>query len=96
MADPSDLARRRDSTYIIKQRDYADICQLQNATVAEQFLGEPLTVIAECVAGWLRLGTKELLLSAPRVALAALKGKVFEQFGREFDNWRKSGRIPDN
>jgi len=94
--DTNTLALAPDSAYIARLRDYADICQLQKATVAEQFLEEPLTVIAECVSGWLRLGTKDLLLAAPRVALAALRGKAFEQFGREFDNWRKSGRIPDN
>ena len=97
MADDTNaVALAADSAYIARLRDYADICQLQKATVAEQFLEEPLTVIAECVSGWLRLGTKELLLVAPRVALAALRGKAFEQFGREFDNWRKSGRIPDD
>jgi hypothetical protein len=94
--DVEALAPAEDSTYVVKRRDYADIIQLQKATVMEEFLAEPLTVIAECTAGWLRLGTKELLLAVPKVALAALKGKVFEQFGHEFENWRKSGRIPDD
>jgi hypothetical protein len=84
------------SSFIVRKRDYADICQLQKATVAEQFLEEPITVIAESISGWLKLGTKETMLAVPRVALAALKGSAFEQFGREFDNLRKSGRIPDN
>jgi hypothetical protein len=86
----------QDSNFIVRKRDYADICQLQKATVAEQFLEEPITVIAESVSGWLKLGTKETMLAVPRVALAALKGNAFEQFGREFDNLRKSGRIPDD
>ena len=96
MADDANARVPEDPTYIVRRRDYADICKLEKATVAEQFLEEPLTVIAECVSGWLHRGTKESVLAVPRVAVAALKGKAFEQFGREFEKWRESGRVPDN
>jgi hypothetical protein len=93
---PKTADQEHGSSFIALRRDYADICQLQNATVAEQFLEEPVTVIAECVSGWLKQGTKETMLAVPRVALAVLKGNAFEQFGREFDNLRKSGKVPDD
>lgn len=88
--------KRLGSSLILRRRDYADICSLQNATVAEQFLQEPMAVIAECVSGWLKLGAKETVVAVPRVALAALRGNAFEQFGREFDNLRRAGKIPED
>jgi hypothetical protein len=96
MDDPNSESADSDPAYIVRQRDYADVAHLQNATAMERFLDQPAHAIAGQIADWLLLGTKALILSGPKIATAAITVKVLEQFGKELSNWKKNGSIPED
>jgi hypothetical protein len=96
MDDPDARSADNDPAYIVRQRDYADIAHLQNATAMERFLEQPAQAIAGQIADWLLFGTKALILSGPKIATAAITVKALEQFGKELGNWKKNGSIPDD
>jgi|SRR5229473_269994 len=85
-----------DGRYIIKPKDPSAIVRLQDPTVIEEILENPLPVLAEIVTGYIETGNGFWAGFGARLAQAALKGRVFEQFGREFKQLRDKGKIPDN
>jgi hypothetical protein len=96
MEDEHAGASLPDPTYIIRQRDYADVVHLQNATAMQRFLEQPAETIAGQMADWLLAGGKALILAGPKIAMAAITVKALEQFGKELSNWRKNGSIPED
>ncbi|MFZ0289308.1 MAG: hypothetical protein WBW98_04110 [Candidatus Sulfotelmatobacter sp.] len=85
-----------DEGYILKPKDPSAIVRLQDPTVIQQLLEQPLTVIAESLAGYFSVGNGFWAAAGTRLAQAALKGRVFQQFEREFKNLRDKGKIPDD
>lgn len=85
-----------DGSYITKPTDPTAIVKLQDPTVIEQLLKEPLTVIAEVTAGLIASGNGFYAGAGVRLAQAALKARVFQQFAKEFKDLRDKGRIPDD
>jgi hypothetical protein len=85
-----------DESYIIKPKDPSAIVRLQDPTVIEQLLENPPAVLAELLAGWFSVGNGFMAAAGCRIAQAAFKGRVFEQFGREFKQLRDKGKIPDD
>jgi hypothetical protein len=85
-----------ESSYIIMPKDPSAIVRLEDPTVIQQLLEQPLTVIAESLAGYFSVGNGFWAAAGTRLAQAALKGRVFQQFEREFRHLREKGRIPDN
>jgi hypothetical protein len=85
-----------DGSYIIKPKDPSAIVRLQDPTVIEQILESPLPVLAEIITGYIQTGNGFWAGFGARLAQAALKGRVFEQFGREFKQLRDKGKIPDD
>jgi hypothetical protein len=85
-----------DETYIIKPKDPSAIVRLQDPTVVEQLLENPPAVLAELLAGWFSVGNGFMAAAGCRIAQAAFKGRVFEQFAREFNHLRQKGKIPDD
>jgi hypothetical protein len=83
-------------TYVITPKDPSSIVKLQDPTVIEQLLENPPAVLAELLAGWFAMGNGFLAAAGCRVAQAAFKGQVFEQFAREFKFLREKGKIPDD
>ena len=85
-----------DGGYIIKPKDPLAIVRLQDPTVIEEILENPLPILAEIVTGYIETGNGFWAGFGARLAQAALKGRVFEQFGREFKQLRDKGKIPDD
>jgi hypothetical protein len=85
-----------EGSYIIKPKDPSAIVRLQDPTVIQLLLEQPLTVIAESLAGYFSVGNGFWAAAGTRLAQAALKGRVFQQFEREFRCLREKGKIPDN
>ncbi|MGO8757022.1 MAG: hypothetical protein ACLQG3_02755 [Terracidiphilus sp.] len=81
---------------IVRPRDYSDIASLQNPTVLEDFLDEPLTLIAETITGALAVGKTGVMVAGGRIVQALLKGQLFKQWAREFRTLRDAGKIPDD
>jgi hypothetical protein len=82
--------------YIIKPKDPAAIIRLQDPTIIEEILENPLPVLAEIVTGYIQTGNGFWAGFGARLAQAAFKGRVFEQFGREFKQLQEKGKIPEN
>lgn len=85
-----------EGSYIIKPKDPSAIVRLQDPTVIQQLLEQPLTVIAESLAGYFSVGNGFWAAAGTRLAQAALKGRVFQQFERELRYLRDKGKIPDD
>jgi hypothetical protein len=85
-----------DSSYIISPRDPSAILKLQDPTVIQQLLEQPLMVIAESLAGYFSVGNGFWAAAGTRLAQAALKGRVFQQFERELKYLRGRGKIADD
>jgi hypothetical protein len=78
--------RRRTITASIVQKpsEYFNIIHLQDPAFLEEFLGEPLTFIAETVTGALGTGGKGLMVAGGRLVQALMKGRLFQQWAAEF------------
>ncbi len=83
-------------TYIVKQKDYARLFYDPKPEVIADFLEQPLGYIAEVVTGMLAEGPKQLAVYGGKIAQAALKGHLFEEFAREVENLRDKGKIDEN
>ena len=78
--------------YIIMPKDPSAIVRLQDPTVIQQLLEQPLTVLAESLAGFFSVGNGFGASAGTRLAQAALKGRVFQQFETEFKYLRTKGQ----
>jgi hypothetical protein len=85
-----------EESYIVRYRDLAKIVREQDATALEEFLDQPLQVIAETLTGALASKSQELAPIAGRLVQGALKGKLFEQVSREIIKLRDAGKINPN
>ena len=85
-----------EESYIIKPKDPSAIVRLQDPTVIQEILENPLPVLAELVTGYIQTGNGFWAGFGARLAQAALKGRLFQQFGQEFKQLRDRGKIPDD
>jgi len=81
-----------DFSIVTNPRNYFDIAQLPGTL--EEFLDQPLSYIAETVTGALAVGKTGTMVAGGRIVQALLKGKLFQQFGAEFNKLREAGKIP--
>lgn len=86
----------KDASLVTKPRNYYDIAKLGDAGALEEFLEQPLTAIAEVITGALGDGTQGAMVAGGRLVQALLKGRLLQQFAREFKRLRDTGRIPDD
>lgn len=85
-----------ESSYIIKKPDYSRLFYDPKPEVLEDFLAQPLSMIAEVVTGLLADGPRQIAVSGAKIAQGALKGHMFEQVAREVQDWRAKGKIDEN
>jgi hypothetical protein len=86
-----------EETYIIKPRDDPGaIVKLLDPSVLEQLLDEPMAVLAGVVSEYIKSGNGFLAGVGCRIVQAAFKAQLFQQFGREIDELRAKGKLPDN
>ena len=85
-----------DLSVVTKPKELFDIARLLLQTEFERFLDNPVTQALEAVTGAFALGTKQLGVSAGKMAQAIVKGQMYEQLAEEWKTLREAGKIPDN
>ena len=80
----------------MRPRDYSDIVKLEDPTVLEDFLDQPLSFIAETITGAFAAGKSGVAVAGGRIVQALLKGRMFKQWAKEFRALRNAGKIPDD
>jgi hypothetical protein len=85
-----------DGSFIIKPKDPASILRLQDPTVIEQLLENPPAVLAELLAGWFASGNGFMAAAGCRIVQAAFKGRIFQQFAKEFSDLKQNGKIAED
>jgi len=85
-----------EQTYVLVARDYADIAHLDNPSVIERILSRSRTEKVAYVSALITSGLSKLVLSGPKVALAAMTTEALTDFGQEVSEWIKQRRIPED
>lgn len=76
-----------------------NLIKLDNSEDIRSFLEKPTIAIAEFLTGLLassNLFPSSYILSTGKIVQSAIKGKLFSQLGKEFDKYRKEGRIKED
>lgn len=82
-------------SFIVKKRDLAEIIQLRDEGAIEEFMKDPLSVVAGAVNEYL-LHPSVFASTAVRVAHSILKGKMFERLAKEIKLLREKGKLPND
>ena len=83
-----------DKSFIIKPRDVSEIIHSEDkAAAVSEFLQNPLAVIAAATTEYLAHGPSAVTAPAVRLAHAALKGKLRQQWAQEIIALREKGMI---
>jgi hypothetical protein len=83
-------------SYIIKKRDFAEIIRTENSSALEEFLKDPLAVIAGAITEGLANGSKALVGPAVRIAHSVLRGKLLQQFAQETKELQEKGKLAND
>jgi hypothetical protein len=94
--DPDKPASLPESSYVLAERDYADIAHLENPSVIERVLSRSRTEAAAYIAQLLQSGVPKYILAGPKVAFTVMAVAALSDLGREIFAWTKAGRIPEN
>jgi len=78
------------------QEPLGEILLPQSTDELAKFMDQPLTAIAEIVTGALAVGPTSWGTMAGHVVQGILKGKLYQQVGREIKKLRDEGKIPDD
>jgi HEAT repeat protein len=84
-----------DNSFILKKRDLAKIIRNREETAIEELMKDPLAVMAAAVNDML-LHPTTFASTGIRIAHAALKGKMFQQFATEVIDLREKGKLPED
>jgi hypothetical protein len=97
MVDSSDKpASAPESSYVLAERDYADIVHLGNPSVIERILSATRAEGTAYIGELLRSGIPRFVLAGPKVAFTAMTIEALTDLSREMSAWRKDGRIPED
>jgi len=97
MGDESDKpTSSAESSFVLAERDYADIAHLENPSVIERILSRSRSEATSYIGGLLQSGVPRYVLAGPKVAWTAMAIEALTDFGREVSEWRKAGRIPED
>jgi hypothetical protein len=94
--DPDKPASPREPSYVLAERDYADIAHLENPSVIERVLSGSRSEATAYVSALLQSGITRYILAGPRVAFTAMAVEALTDLSREVSAWRKSGKIPED
>src|SRR5215470_19701469 len=78
------------------QEPFSDAILFENAHELAKFMEQPVSAIAEVMTGWFAAGPQAWMVMTGHIVQGILKGKLFEQLGREIRELREAGKIPDN
>jgi len=86
-----------EESMVLKVREpFSDALLPQSTDELAKFMDQPLTAIAETIAGALAAGPKGWTMMAGHIVQAILKGKLYQQVSREIKKLRDEGKIPDD
>jgi hypothetical protein len=85
-----------ESSYVLADRDYADVVHLENPGVIERVLSGTRTEGLAYVSALLQSGIPRYVLAGPKVAFTAMAIEALTDLSREISAWRKAGRIPED
>jgi hypothetical protein len=86
-----------DESIVLKPRElFSDAILPQNADELAKFMDQPQVAIAEAITGALAAGPKAWTLMTGHIVQGILKGKLYQQLGREIKDLREKGKIPDD
>ncbi len=84
-----------EESMVLKVREpFSDALLPQSTDELAKFMDQPLTAIAETIAGALAAGPKGWTMMAGHIVQAILKGKLYQQVSREIKKLRDEGKIP--
>jgi hypothetical protein len=85
-----------EKSYIVKPRDLAEIIRTEDSVALNEFMKDPLSVIAGALID--RLSHGPLALTGPmvRIGVSVLKGRAVQQFAKEISYLKEKGKIADN
>src|SRR5579875_1085790 len=81
---------------VIVPRDYADIAKLQEQTVIDDLLENPIQTSLEILTGVAQLGPKTLYASLGRICQTALRSELQRGVVYEFKRLQDAGKLPDD
>ena len=85
-----------EASYVLADRDYADIAHLENPTVIERVFARSRGEAAAYVGSLLESGVLRYALTGPKVAFTAMVIEALGDLCREIAAWKKDGRIPED
>jgi len=85
-----------DESFIVQPSDPAEIIRLKDSAALSEFLKDPRSVIAGVLIETFSQGPGAFTEPLIRVGVAALTGRVLEQFANEIKYFREKGKIPDD
>jgi hypothetical protein len=81
-------------SYVLVERDYADIAHLENPNVIEQILSTSRSEKVAYVSALLASGLSRFASAGPKVAITAMAVEALTDFGREVAGWIKEEKVP--
>jgi hypothetical protein len=86
-----------EESFVLKPREpFSDALLPQSTDELAKFMDQPLPAIAEAITGALAAGPTARIEIAGHIVQAILKGRLYQQVGREIKNLRDAGKIPDD
>lgn len=83
-------------SYIVKQRDPAEIIRSQDSAALTEFLKDPPSVIAGALIDAFSHGPSALTGPLVRIGVSALKGRALQQLAKEIKDLRERGKLADD
>ena len=83
-------------SYVLANRDYADVAHLENPSVIERILSATRAEAVAYVGNLLQSGLPRYVLAGPKVAFTAMAIEALTDLSKEVSAWRKSGVIPED
>lgn len=96
MGDNSDKPAVPEQSYVLAERDYADIAHLDNTGVIERILSTSRTEATAYVLRLLESGVPRYALAGPKVAFTAMAIEALKDFSHEVLEWVKADKIPED
>ncbi len=97
MDDTSDKrVDRPDPSYVLADRDYADVAHLENPRVIERIWSRSRSEATAYIGKLLQSGVPRYVLAGPKVAWTAMAIEALSDLWSEVSAWKKAGRIPND
>ena len=83
-------------SYVLANRDYADIAHLENPGVIDRILSGTRSEGLVYVSALLQSGLSRYVVAGPKVAVTAMAIEALADLSRELSAWRNAGTIPED